>query len=138
MRRISLVVLVALAPLLAPALSSAAAHVTYVSPDCQRLHVRPESILFACGDGNYYASHLTWDRWEVKRAVGEGLFHQDDCRPNCADGTFHNRRGRIVLHGRVPCPGLHEKMFRRASVTYRRPLLGRSETSFRLLPPTRC
>lgn len=138
MHRAALALLVATISFLYPGTAGAASGVTYTSPDCVHLHVRPSRILFACGDGNYFASHLSWDSWRVMRAVGEGLFHQNDCRPNCADGTFHDRRGRIVLRRRIWCPGLERHVFRHASVTYRRPLLGRIHTAFRLLLPTRC
>ena len=138
MRWLGLAVAISMATFVAPATAVAATHVTYTSPDCIHLHVRPTKIVFACGDGNFYASHLTWDRWRVWKAVGEGLFHLNDCRPDCAGGTFHNRRGRIVLRRRIRCTGLHEHVFGRASVTYQRPLLGRTHESFRLLLPPRC
>jgi hypothetical protein len=138
MRRLGLVMAIATTVFVAPTTAVAATHVTYTSPDCIHLHVRPTKIVFACADGNFYATHLTWDSWEVRTAVGEGLFHLNDCRPDCAGGTFHNRRGRIVLRRRVRCAGLHKHVFRHASVTFQRPLLGRTHESFRLLLPPRC
>ena len=72
--------------------------------DCFHLEIRPERIMFACADGGYYVTHLKWQRWHIFRATGQGLFRQNDCRPSCAGGTFHARRGRITLLRRVWCP----------------------------------
>ena len=103
--------------------------------DCFHLEIRPERIMFACADGGYYVTHLKWQRWHIFRATGQGLFRQNDCRPSCAEGTFHARRGRITLLRRVWCPDAHGYVFRRARVVYERPLLGQERTSFRLFCP---
>ena len=51
--------------------------------------VRPQSIVFACGDGNFYATSLHWSRWTTTEAVAQGVGHQNDCKPYCAAGHFH-------------------------------------------------
>jgi hypothetical protein len=111
---------------------------TYASPDCRHLRIRPAEIVFACADGNYYVDHLSWRSWHPWKAVGYGVFHRNDCRPDCADGTFHRRAGRLVLRKRTWCPARQVYVYRRAHVRYVGPLLGRSRDSFRLLPPTHC
>lgn len=50
---------------------------------------RPSSILFACGDGNFYVSHLHWSNWTASSASAIGVGHQNDCTPYCAAGHFH-------------------------------------------------
>ena len=91
--------------------------------------------MFACADGGYFVTSLEWTGWHRFRATGRGLFHQNDCRPSCAEGTFHSRRGRITMSRRQWCAGVHRYVFRRARVVYVRPLLGRVRTNFRLSCP---
>jgi hypothetical protein len=100
--------------------------------------MRPEKIIFACGDGAYFADQLSWQSWHTGRAKGLGVFHQDDCRPDCARGTFHERSGRLVLRNRTWCSGLHKYVFKRAHAVYDKPLLGRRRTAFGLVLPKRC
>jgi hypothetical protein len=108
---------------------------TFTVSDCHNLEIRPERIMFACADGGYYVTHLEWQRWRLLGATGRGLFHQNDCRPSCAGGTFHNRRGRITLRRRLWCPGIRAYVYRHATVVYDRPLLGQDRTTFRLFCP---
>ena len=91
--------------------------------DCLHLRTAPKSILFACGDGNYYVDHLTWTRWHTWKASGFGLFHKNDCKPSCAEGTFHSVRGRIWLRNPDRC-GPHRFAFQHVRVLYIRKLLG--------------
>lgn len=51
--------------------------------------VRPASIVFACGDGNFYATSLHWSSWGATSAAAAGVGHQNDCKPDCAAGHFH-------------------------------------------------
>jgi len=108
---------------------------TYVTYDCTHVAVKPHSIVFACGDGNFYANHLQWGFWYQRRARGHGVFHQNDCNPNCAMGHFHARRGRIWLRYRGWCPKINKYVFRHAAIHFRRPLLGRSGESVTLYCP---
>ena len=109
--------------------------VTFVTKDCVHVAIRPASIVFACADGNFYADHLRWGFWGVRHARGHGVFHQNDCNPSCAEGHFHERRGRITLRYRRWCPQIHKYVFRRATVHFRRPLLGRTGESFAMYCP---
>jgi hypothetical protein len=108
---------------------------TFTVFDCRHVGIRPDRIMFACADGGYYVTHLAWMGWHRFRATGRGLFHQNDCRPSCAGGTFHSRLGRITLRRRLWCPEVHRYVYRRAAVVYVRSLLGRIRTSFRLFCP---
>jgi hypothetical protein len=105
---------------------------TYVTFNCLRVRTEPSSIMFACGDGNSYVDHLTWTRWHRWEASGFGLFHQNDCRPNCAEGTFHTVWGRIWLRSRVRCDRPDAYVFEHARVRYDHRFLGRRKTAFRL------
>ena len=133
-KRISMLAILPLALALAVP-SAQAAPVTYVTKDCVHVAVEPHYILFACADGNYYANHLQWALWDLKRARGHGVFHQNDCKPDCASGHFHKRRGTIHLRYRRWCPKIHKYVFKHAHVHYNRPLLGRSGESFAMFCP---
>ncbi len=132
MRR-SLVVILAVAALgvgILPASGAPERHTTYAMTDCLHVRVEPSSILFACGDGNYFVDHLTWDRWRTWKASGSGLFHLNDCRPSCAEGTFHTVRGHLWLRNREWCPREKSYVFQHVRVLYDGTLLGRHKGAF--------
>jgi hypothetical protein len=78
--------------------------------------VRPARIVLACGDGNAVAENLTWLKWNSKAAVGMGKLNQNDCAPDCAQGTFHLYPARFVLSETVPAAG--RPYFTRVTVTF--------------------
>ena len=45
--------------------------------------------MFACGDGNFYATSLRWGSWGTTTATAKGVGHENDCKPYCAAGHFH-------------------------------------------------
>lgn len=94
---------------------------TRVTWDCFHTKARPDSILFTCADGNYYARRLNWRHWGHLHARGHGVFHFNDCKPDCARGTFHARRGRIRLHRVRYCKNVGHYVFTRAKIVYRHP-----------------
>lgn len=59
--------------------------------------IRPRTILVACGDGNFFVTHLRWSHWNITDATGVGIGHQNDCRPDCARGHFHFYRVALRL-----------------------------------------
>jgi len=70
---------------------------------------RPREIVFACADGNFYATGLHWQRWTATTAVATGTGHQNDCTPNCSAGHFHTFPLTVRLSRVVVCiPGRHE------------------------------
>jgi hypothetical protein len=103
---------------------------TYAMTDCLHMRTAPRAILFACGDGNFFVDHLTWFRWGPWKAVGGGLFHQNDCRPSCAEGTFHTAWGRLWLRNRARCDPPGRFVFQHARIRYQGALLGRHRTAF--------
>lgn len=108
---------------------------TFVTHDCVSVRVQPTGIMFACADGGFFVKRLDWRKWRTFRAVGHGVFHENDCDPSCADGTFRTRKGRIVLVRRQWCDNVGKYVFRRARITYVRPLLGKERQSVRLSCP---
>jgi hypothetical protein len=58
--------------------------------NCQGGHdVRPEHFVLACGDGDTWLGHMSWQRWGTT-AAGQGTLAIDDCVPDCAQGTYHH------------------------------------------------
>jgi hypothetical protein len=109
-----------------PMVSAAASGRTFVQNNCRhRVKIRPQRIMFACADGAFYVTGLDWGRWHRFRATGHGLFHQNDCRPSCAEGTFHTIGGRLLLKHRRHCPRFHHYIFTRALITFDSRFLGR-------------
>jgi hypothetical protein len=63
-----------------------------------KLLVRPAQIVYT-GDGSGILGgldgakgkgfgHITWSRWSAGSAFGHGADWINDCRPDCADGTY--------------------------------------------------
>jgi hypothetical protein len=65
--------------------------------------VRPASVVFACGDGNFYATSLRWSSWGATSAAATGVGHQNDCKPDCAAGHFHAYPLAVRLSRPVQC-----------------------------------
>lgn len=135
MRKTAVAITLAVAWALPLLPAAGASRRTAVTHDCLHVAVKPRRIIFACGDGNYWANQLRWRRWRLHRAVGAGVFHQNDCKPSCAEGSFHSAEGTLVLEDRLWCPDVHRYVFRRAHVRYDGALLGKRRTSFRLYCP---
>jgi hypothetical protein len=49
---------------------------------------KPELIYFACADGNTGIGKIEWSAWEATGAIGVGEYFANDCKPDCASGTF--------------------------------------------------
>ncbi len=121
--------------LVAPAALSQAKHqtppsvaghkTTYVTNDCRHVKARPQKIVFACADFNFYVTNLPWWFWGLNWAAGQGRFHQNDCKPNCAAGTFHQRNGKLLLTEPRLCSGINKWVFTKVRIHYNRPLVGR-------------
>jgi hypothetical protein len=76
---------------------------------------------------------MDWGTWHRFRATGHGVFHQNDCDPSCAEGTFHTVRGRLLLKHPVRCR--HHYAFARASITFEERFLGRRRERTRVPCP---
>lgn len=126
MRRAAVVLAVLFAvSSLMPLVHAGARGRTLVTNNCLHLRYKPRYILFACADGGFYVRQTEWSSWHRFRATGHGVFHQNDCEPSCAGGTFHTVPGRIVLKDRMRCPEQHHYAFDRAVITFDGTLLGR-------------
>jgi hypothetical protein len=119
-----------------PSVGAAGQGRTLVINNClHRTSIRPRYILFACGDGAFYVRGMDWARWHRFRAAGHGTFHQSDCDPSCAEGTFHTVGGRLLLKRRERCPRVHHALFTRAVITFDERFLGRRRIRTELVCP---
>lgn len=54
-------------------------------------------VLYVAGEGSFYIKRVSWRRWGRRTARGSGIGGVDDCRPGCANGTFHYKPVRLTL-----------------------------------------
>ena len=98
MKRLVLAGAVALcaAAALVPAISSAG-DPAYAPKDCVKPKIEPGRIVVTCADGNFYVKIREWKYFNGRSAGAKAVAHVNDCRPNCASGTFRNYGARIKL-----------------------------------------
>ncbi len=100
----------------------------------------PRQIVYS-GDGSALiagtgriSAHLRWTSWTASAGVGTGADWHDNCRPSCAQGTYHaypvrirayrpRRVGGVELFTRITTTFTHASPpypgYRHRSVTYR-------------------
>lgn len=72
-----------------PGMHAGAAHHRVVVFDCRgRAEMRPTGFVLTCADANSYLTSLKWSSWNAGSARGTGIWHINDCVPNCAQGHF--------------------------------------------------
>ena len=65
--------------------------------DCEFPVQRPEQIMLTCADGGMIVTDIKWQEWESNRATGSGIYSQNMCEPNCAEGKRVDTPVRIKL-----------------------------------------
>lgn len=89
---------------------------TGVLADCFRAVTHPDTIIFACADGNALVKEIRWTLWNAQTATGSGLYSVNDCQPTCAGGTFHVYPVNLLLSApTVTAPG---SRFRNVAITW--------------------
>ncbi len=89
---------------LAPASRGAASGRVYIAAEgCRGHRFMPRKVILACADGNLYVTGLGYSSYGGGQAKAKGVFHLNDCRPNCAGGRFHTRGGTIRFFDVVRC-----------------------------------
>lgn len=56
--------------------------------DCGSLVNQPESITLTCADGGMAVGEIKWQRWDSEEALGTGIYIENSCQPDCANGKF--------------------------------------------------
>ena len=67
--------------------------------DCETIEQRPTQITQYCADGGVYIYDITWDSWGYNGANGKGIYSENLCEPNCAEGTREEIPVDIYLSG---------------------------------------
>jgi hypothetical protein len=65
------------------------------------LKSQPETILLS-GDGSIFVNALAWTGWGSEGATGHGTLKIDNCKPNCAQGSFKDYEATIVVDNLTP------------------------------------
>lgn len=64
----------------------------------------PTEILTSA-DGSFYVNGIIWRGWGTGTATGTGTTHANNCKPNCAQGTYHEYSATIMLTDPNPWRG---------------------------------
>jgi hypothetical protein len=110
----------------------------YLTSDCVRPHFRPHRIILACGDGNFYINHISWDDWDGKVSHGKGTARQNDCDPSCAGGQFHSYPAKVRASKVRDCQGKRTYMRLRWTYTGSRPSGAPKSSAAELVPFDGC
>jgi hypothetical protein len=54
--------------------------------DCETAEYKPESITITCADGGIFVEKIQWSTWSKEGATGMGIYSENLCKPNCAEG----------------------------------------------------
>ena len=54
--------------------------------DCETAVYKPESITITCADGGIFVEKIQWSTWGQEGATGIGIYSENLCEPNCAEG----------------------------------------------------
>ena len=65
--------------------------------NCEIETHKPELIFFTCADGGLYVEKIKWSTWTKDGATGVGIFSENLCEPNCAEGRRVEAPVNVVL-----------------------------------------
>lgn len=97
---------------------------------------KPRTIVIACGDGSFYASHLRYRSYGGSTARARGKLVANDCKPSCVAGKFHAYPGRIKLSHVATCNG--RRYYERISWTFTGRHDGQRRTGSASIKPDTC
>lgn len=80
--------------------ASGAARQARVVLDCRgQSRVRPSKLVLTCADANDQLTKLHWVHWGPKLAAGYGVEVVNNCKPNCAEGSFVSHNVLVTFYG---------------------------------------
>jgi hypothetical protein len=91
----------------------------YFPSKCLNAKQKPKRIIVACGDGNFQLKSLRWHGWNKKKAKARGKALINDCKPDCARGTFHTYPARAQVSKPYFCREERRYLYRRLKVRSR-------------------
>ncbi|RZS86863.1 hypothetical protein EV189_2279 [Motilibacter rhizosphaerae] len=117
-----------LVPLLAALLSAIVSSLALVAPasaatplpklrGCDvKAALRPHTLWLSC-DSTWELKGLRWTRWTATGATGTGTESVNDCKPDCADGSWRSYPVRLALSGPIDTEA-SGRIFGRIVLTY--------------------
>jgi len=105
MRRLALGILAAALLLVVPRLAVGfhGERVYVANQACKGHAYRPGRVVFACGDGNLYATRIKYSSYGQKVATATATVHLNDCTPYCAAGHFRSYIASIRFQAIARC-----------------------------------
>jgi hypothetical protein len=73
--------------------------------DCEFPVQHPETIMLTCADGGMLVTNIKWKSWAPLRAVGLGIYSQNMCDTDCAQGKRVEIPVRVILSEPVQYKG---------------------------------
>jgi hypothetical protein len=65
--------------------------------DCETATYKPESITITCADGGIFVEKIRWSTWGEGGATGIGIYSENLCEPNCAEGKRVTAQVNLIL-----------------------------------------
>ena len=65
--------------------------------DCETAEYKPESITITCADGGIFVEKIQWSTWSKEGATGSGIYSENLCEPNCAEGARFTAAVKLTL-----------------------------------------
>jgi hypothetical protein len=75
--------------------------------DCETAEYKPESITITCADGGIFVEKIQWSTWSQEGAAGTGIFTENLCQPNCAEGKRVTAPVKLTLSNLAELKGKH-------------------------------
>jgi hypothetical protein len=94
----------AASPASSPSPSAAVAPAAVIYTCESQPFTEPSGYTLACADGNGGLSGMSWPSWTADGATGTGEYYQNDCTPDCADGTFVDYPATVTLSNPIASP----------------------------------
>lgn len=94
---------------------------------------RPKSLLVTCADAGILLTDIQWHSWGDSSAVGTGTLTENDCTPDCADGTDVSEPARVTL-SKIKSIGTGGRLYTEMTVTPTPPNVHQFQPITRPLP----
>ena len=65
--------------------------------DCETAIYKPKSITITCADSGIFVEKIQWSTWGQEGARGIGIYSENLCEPNCAEGKRVTAPVKITL-----------------------------------------
>ena len=73
--------------------------------DCETAENKPEGITITCADGGVFVEKIQWSSWSQDGATGTGIYSENLCEPNCADGERVTAPVKLTLSNLIKFKG---------------------------------